>query len=248
MQQADFRIRTQTGGTLHLSQAVLIYQSNDTSAFATVHSIDIVNGQAVILAGQAMTPCAACTISRALSKSVMHGGFLPATVLYLDGDLLVWWVPPSERHIVFRANELQERWGASERGERVPHPGLIFAASGDIWKVWAVKGASRPTLDTPLCHAPYFNVWDSAGICRGNVTVPEGTTTEKIDAWNAAFLDSVFTHPNGKRKLVKYRGGAYRFWLDMLNGKFTTFPDQVLTDAGMTLGKMLGLAHDMEDE
>lgn len=247
MNQADFRIRTQTDGILRLSQAVLIYRGASESALATVHEVEEVDGNPVILAGQAMTPRAVNQLSRSLSKSITHGGFLPETVLYMDGDLLLWWLPPAKRHIVFRAAELKEQWGAAERGEVVPHPGLIFAASSNVWKVWAVKGRNRPTLHTPLFHAPYFNVWDGGDICRGNVKVPDGTTSEKIDAWNTAFLGSVFTHPNGKGKLVRYRGGAYPFWRDMLDGRFTSFPERVLIDGKTTLGTLLGMGKDKEE-
>jgi PRTRC genetic system protein B len=244
MQQPAFKIRSQTGGTLRLTQAVLIYQGDHDSALATVHNVEDVDGQPVILAGQAMTPRAANQLSRALSKSVSHGGFLPETVLYTDGELLMWWVPPAKRHIVFKADELKTKWGTAERGEVVPHPGLVFATSNTIWKVWAVKGSSRPSLDTQLFHAPYFNVWEQGDICRGNVKVPDGTTAERIDAWNTAFLGSIFTHPNGVRQLVTYRGGAYRLWLDLLNGKYRKFPERVLNDANTTLGKLLGLTND----
>src|SRR5581483_3602195 len=130
-------------------------------------------------------------------------GFLPETVLYMDGELLLWWVPPAERHVVFKAVEL----GAPERGEVVPHPALVFAASSTVWKVWAVKGRHRPTLHTALFQAPYFNVYENGDICRGSAQVPNGTTAEKIDAWNAAFFGSFFTHPNVQGKLVRYRGG-----------------------------------------
>ncbi len=140
MLQPDFKIRSQTGGTLRLTQAVLIYQGDHDCALATVHNVEDVDGQPVILAGQAMTPRAANQLSRALSKSVSHGGFLPETVLYTNGDLLVWWVPPAKRHIVFKAEELKTKWGTAERGEVVPHPGLVFATSSTIWKVWAIKG------------------------------------------------------------------------------------------------------------
>lgn len=241
MNQAEFRIRTQTDGILRLDQAVLIYRGASDTALATVHQVEQVDGEAVILAGQAMTPRAAIQLARALAKGVAHGGFLPETVLYMDGDLLLWWVPPAKRHIVFRAPELD----APERGETVPHPGLVFAASGSMWKVWAVKGKRRPTLRTPLFQSPYFNVWEDGDICRGNVQVPDGTTAEKIDAWNAAFFGSFFTHPNTKGRLVRYRGhdrgGAYAFWRDMLDGKFKTFPERVLVDANTTLGQLLGM-------
>lgn len=236
MHQTEFRVRTQTDGILRLDQAVLIYKGASDSALATVHQVEDVDGEPVILAGQAMTPRAAIRLARALTKGIAHGGFLPETVLYTDGDLLLWWVPPARRHIMFRAPEL----GAPERGEVVPHPGLVFAASSSIWKVWAVKGKARPTLQTALYKAPYFNVWEGGDICRGNVPVPDGTTAEKIDAWNTAFLQSFFTHPNGKGKLVRYRGGAYAFWRDMLDGRFKAFPGRVLIDTKTTLGQLLG--------
>ena len=237
MNEADFEIRTQSDGVLRLDQAVLIYRGASDRALATVHKIEEVDGEPVVLAGQAMTPRAAIQLARALSKGVAHGGFLPETVLYVDGELLLWWVPPAERHIVFRAPEL----GAPERGEVVPHPGLVFAASSSVWRVWAVKGKHRPTLQTALFQAPYFNVYEDGDICRGNVRVPDGTTAEKIDSWNAAFFSSFFTHPNSNGKLVRYRGGSYAFWRDMLDGKFTKFPERVLVDVKTTLGKLLGM-------
>ncbi len=235
MNQAEFHIRTEHDGVLALQQAVLIYRGPQGSAFATVHDVEEVAGEATILAGKAMTPHAALALSRELAKSVSHGGFIPETVLYVDGDLLLWWTRPGNRHIAFRAEAL----GAPERGEVVPHPGLVFAASSQVWEVWAVKGEARPTPETALFQAPYFNVYEHGGICQGSVGVPQGTTTEKIDAWNEAFFGSFFTHPNVRKNLVKYRGGAYKFWKDMLNGKFAHFPERVLVPTRSTLGQLL---------
>lgn len=234
MNQSEFQIRTQTDGVLSLQQAVLIYRGGQGSAFATVHEIAQVDGEPTILAGKAMTPRAAITLARQLSHGVSHGGFLPETVLYMDGDLLLWWAPPMQRHIAFRAKEI-----GGERGETVPHPGLVFAASSKAWSVWAVKGDRRPTPDTALYQAPYFNLWDGGRICQGNVEVPDGTTAEKIDAWNAAFFNSFFTHPNIRKNLVKYRGGSTKFWKDMLNGKFAQFPEKVLVPLNTTLRQLI---------
>lgn len=242
MNEAEFFIQAPSTGTVALRRAVLIYDGQQGSALATVHDIEEVDGEPVIGAGQAMTSRAAMDLAKALLKRAAHGGFLPATVLYMDGDILVWWVPPARRHIAFRVeDEHAEVFGGRERGEMVPHPGLVFAASSQVWRVWAVKGAGRPTPATALYQAPYFNVDGHGNICQGNAPVPEGNTVEKIDAWNDAFLRSYFTHPNGAGKLVCYRGGAYAFWRDMLDGRFRRFPERVLLDVKTTLGKLLGL-------
>ena len=241
MNEAEFSIHTPTDNVLELDQAVLLYHGRSGSALATVHEVITVDGAPVIGAGRAMTAQAARELAAALLQRAAHGGFLPETVLYLQGDLLVWWVPPARRHLAFRVGtEQAEAFGGRERGETVPQPGLIFAAASNVWRVWAVKGQTRPTPQTPLFQAPYFNVDGQGRICQGNVPVPNGTTVEKISAWNDAFLRSYFTHPNVAGKLLRYRGGAYAFWRDMLDGRFTRFPERVLVDAKTTLGQLLG--------
>lgn len=242
MNEAKFSIQAPTSGTVTLRRAVLIYEGQRGGALATVHKVEEVDGEPVIGVGQAMTPRAAMELAKALLKRAAHGGFLPETVLYMDGDLIVWWVPPARRHIAFRVGaEHAEGFGGIERGETVPHPGLVFAASSRVWRVWAVKGASRPTLDTAIYQAPYFNVDVRGGICQGNAPVPEGTTVEKITAWTEAFTRSYFTHPNGPGRLVTYRGGVYAFWRDMLDGRFRRFPEKVLVDVKTTLAQLLGM-------
>lgn len=240
MNAAEFSIHTPTESVLALDKAVLLYRGRSGGALATVHEVLNVDGAPVIGVGRAMTAHAARELSAALLQRAAHGGFLPETVLYLHGDLLLWWVPPARRHIAFRVDcDHADGFGGSERGEVVPQPGLIVAASSRTWRVWAVKGRRRPTPQTPLWQAPYFNVDAQGRICQGNAPVPEGTTIEKIACWNDAFLRSYFTHPNVAGKLLRYRGGAYAFWRDMLDGRFTRFPERVLVDVGTTLGAML---------
>lgn len=41
-------------------------------------------------------------------------------------------------------------------------------------------------------------------------------------------------------KLLRYRGGSYAFWRDMLDGRLTRFPERVLVDIKTTLGQLLG--------
>ncbi len=241
MNEAEFSIQTPTDNVLTLDQAVLLYHGRSGGALATVHEVMIVDGAPVIGAGRAMTAQAARELASALLQRAAHGGFLPETVLCVHGDVLVWWVPPARRHIAFRVgDDHAESFGGRERGEAVPQPGLVFAASSRAWRVWAVKGSRRPTPQTPLFQAPYFNVDGHGHICQGNVPVPEGTAVEKIGAWNDAFLRSYFTHPNMVGKLMRYRGGSSAFWRDMLDQRFTRFPERVLVDAKTTLGQLLG--------
>ena len=118
MNEAEFSIQTPTDNVLEMDQAVLLYHGRSGSALATVHEVISVDGAPVIGAGRAMTAQAARELAGALLQRAAHGGFLPETVLYLQGDLLVWWVPPARRHLSFRVGtEQADAFGGRERGE-----------------------------------------------------------------------------------------------------------------------------------
>ena len=89
-------------------------------------------------------------------------------------------------------------------------------------------------------------MWKGGAICHGNVGVPDCAIAQRIEAWNTAFFGSFFTHPNVQKGLVKYRGGSYRFWKDMLDGKFKSFPQRVLVPLNATLGELLASSETRE--
>jgi len=235
MGEVKVAVVTGPDSSMTLSAAILIYRGEQQGSFATVHQVVHDRGKPMILAGKALTPQASVRLAREISEQATRGGFVPSCLLYMDGETTAWWVPPARRHIAFRAAEL----GAPERGEVVPHPGLVFAVAHRQWHVWAVRGEQRPEEGTMLYQAPYFNVSETGAICTGNVTLPDGSTAEKIEAWNRCFFGSFFTHPNGSDKLVTYRGGAYKFWRDMLDGIHGTFPERVLRPCECTLKDVL---------
>jgi PRTRC genetic system protein B len=236
--EVKFTVTEEGAAKVQLQRAILVYTTKGGGNFATVHDIAVqTNGGATILPGRPMTAFAVARLARRLTKR-WQGGFIPAMLLYQDSGAIAWWVPPAKRRIWFRCagGEL----GAGERSEVVSHPGLVFCVSTTRkWYVWAIKGRERPSEGTKLFRAPYFNVWDGGQICVGNVDLPERATAEKIEEWTGAFFDSWFTHPNVRNGLVQYRGGAYTFWRDMLNGKHPEFPETVLVELGSTLGEAL---------
>lgn len=230
---ARFHIETVGDDALVLEQAVLIYRSRSRRSLATVHPIGQHRGQPVILAGAAMTLAA----SRLLAREVTEQGslaYLPPELLYCGPNLLVWWARPATRYLWFRAPEL----GSSERGARVALPGTVFLADARGCKVWAVKGAGRPTPKTALWHAPFFNVAEDGSICWGNVNLPPAAP-ERIAEWTTAFFTSYFTHPNAAGKVVRHAGGAYGFWRAMLDGEYRRFPASVLLPTGLALSELV---------
>jgi PRTRC genetic system protein B len=219
---------------INLSKAILLYEGGGHS-YATVHDavFDGVNKQS-IGTGRPVDIAMLGTLVDALGRNASVGGFLPSNVLSVGFDSIVWWVKPASRRVFFKTDE--EIIG--DRSEIVPHPGLLFGVnSRGGWSVCAVKGTKRPESDTPICQAPYFNVWNTGNICTGTVETPNGTTVDDIAKWEECFFNSYFVHPNVhvNNQLINDKNNPYQFWKMMLDGKYKTFPSRVLVKTGKTV-------------
>ncbi len=215
---------------VQLRSAILIY-NGQRQTYATLHDIERGRGGARIGAGRPATVEACADFIRALADKSAFSGFLEPRMLYIGPRTVAWWRPPLPARVWFNTTAGpaadQSPVDIGKRSAVTPHPGLVFALHDGHWCIAAVKGRERPGPDTPLFTAPYFNVWDNSQICEGNVTRPENVTPETIAAFEAAFFNSQFTHPNMK-KLVQFKGGAGAFWRAMLDGRYKKFPERVL--------------------
>lgn len=223
------------GSAVRLTSAFLVYEGSNGACYATAHAVDRDAGgaKAVIGAGR---PVARGELLKALRALEDNSGaataFLPATVLGLSNRAVTWWCPPALRRVFFESKEL------GNRSAVVPHPGLVFQASNDGFRVFSVKDAQRPGPDSPLFEPPYFNTWDNGLICIGTARVPSRIDVDSIAGWESGFFDSAFTHPNSGGKRIAYRNGEFAFWRDMLDGAFKAFPLEALVP---TKGSVLKL-------
>ncbi|WP_341744783.1 PRTRC system protein B [Azonexus hydrophilus] len=205
-----------TSQTQQISQAFLLYRD-----FVTIHDVEVDNGVPVIKPGVLATKEAiSCGLRALMPPEEAKVELLPAELLAKGVDYMAWWIKPGKRHVRFDAKKL------GKRGAVVNLPGLVMIVAPSGWYVFAVAGRSRPTATTKIYRSPFFNVWDQGKICVGSVTVPDAEKFFDTAAWEAAFFDSYFAHPNVD-KLVKDED-AYDFWADMLDGKYPKFPTKKL--------------------
>ena len=65
-------------------------------------------------------------------------------------------------------------------GKIYPHPPLVFLVAGKELYVRALAENKRPSAETPLKNAPYWNT-DAAGlVCQGDMRVPNEVAVSTI--------------------------------------------------------------------
>ena len=220
------------------TSAILLYTGRDGKVvYGTAHSVSPRGDskRAAIGAGRPIDRDGLRKCLLELSESnAPKAEFLPDSVLGVGQDSITWWCRPAMRRVFFDCPELGKRTAITS------HPGLVFQAATNGFRVFALEGLDRPTPDTRLFEPPYFNTWDLGKICIGTAYVPKRIDVASIAGWESGFFDSAFTHPNVGGQRVNFSKGIFAFWKAMLDGKYrTTFPKKTLVPMKFTLGQFI---------
>lgn len=225
-----------TAGGLVLTKAILFYgphagESQDAqrvgaAAFASIHSVEDVDGKPTIGAGVPLSHAHLRQWTEAVGRTVT-AEILPDNVLVATPDILAWWVPAMMRPSYFALTTRPE--GLKALAERVtlslPYPAHLFVARGSSLGVYALPESKRPTADTVLLHSPVLNVFINGQLCWGNVPFPKARGIAAIPDYERAVFDSWSTHPNpGQELTVTGKGGLVRLWDDLAARKVERFP------------------------
>lgn len=129
-----------------------------------------------------------------LKSGFAVGGELhPENLLLINADnngTLIWYTPAQKVGLFFRAD-----LGITEGQAFVPP--LLWQANRTELSLWALKSEERPNLETVLYHAPFFNMYENAKVCLGNVerNIPvKATMSEVMAIWERYFWESSFSH------------------------------------------------------
>jgi PRTRC genetic system protein B len=217
-----------------LAEAVLVYRGGSDGAFASLHQVkQAENGIPYLAPGEAVTTAFLRTLAQGLGVQVKPE-VLPDTVLARTPDMLVWWSRPQQRVMFFGGVNEEAR---KLNGPLFPHPPLIFKVVGRDLFVRAVATNSRPSPETPMKTAPYWNT--DVRVCPGSMRIPDSSDMASIPLWQDAFFESEFTHPAGAVRLTSHPEGFVGLWRSLAGKK--RFPAQYLVDAGETLQEFVAV-------
>ncbi|MET3981899.1 PRTRC genetic system protein B [Mucilaginibacter sp. UYP25] len=227
---------TNSFGHLHLPvKALVIYQREkkgyDDKSDYYVESFDM-DKQGCPVNGHPLSLRESNALAKALQANQKKAlgflnpkGLLPQNILYLKSTVdgyAVWRTEPQHVKLLFT-----ESLGIPS--ETAAIPALIWRASRNALQIFAIAdGAVRE--ETPLCHAPFFNVYADGRVCMGNVqiAIPKDCGLEQfITLWQDYFFNSYFSHLFGGHSPVK--GNIVQLWQSLCSTK-ADFPTDVLIE------------------
>lgn len=201
-----------------LTSALLLYNSSgyDGGALVTEHPVSTgENGAKTLGAGRLLTLRELDSVISQVKGGDDQAGFVPPEVVFSQRGCIAWWVPASQRSLHYRTTVKEDaNKTAPFNGKPVWCPPLVFIARARELKIFALARNERPNATTPLCVAPFWNIWEGGRLCLGSVTVPEETTFATLPAYEKAFFRSFFTHPNVAR-LTNHKRGFFGLWTEL---------------------------------
>ncbi|WP_091290833.1 hypothetical protein [Flavobacterium sp. fv08] len=175
------------------------------------------------------------TSKQAAKAFLRPEGILPANVLHIDPSQnggAVWYTRPQQQNLYFSES-------LSLESGLVSLPALVWKADKKHLSVFALKGSGRPKAETPLCHAPFFNLYQNGSVCMGNVDVQiqQAASLEQFTAaWQAYFFGSYFSHHIGGHAPLKEN--LISLYKDLM-GSGRAFPADRLVRTPLTLKDLL---------
>lgn len=158
-------------------------------------------------------------------------GILPTNILHIN---------PSEKGMVLWYTKAQQRQLFFVDGLGIPNgkalvPSMLWFANKNSLSVFGLTTDRRPTENTSLHYAPFFNIYEDGKVCMGTVSIDIKNSTsveEFIQAWEGYFFNSYFSHLLGNQSPIK--GICVAIWKDLINTD-KPFPKEVLRKNNKTL-------------
>ncbi len=214
---------------LELQRAILLYKDQHYT-FATIH--DVAASPARLEPGRLLTLENVHELHRELYGDAQLE-LLPENVLACSLHKLIWFEKAKRRVMFFNSSDsyLQELSGQS-----FPQPALLFCATLRSLKVFALVADERPSKDSRLFAAPYYNT-TRANVCLGSTAFPKQLKASETTAYSDAFFASAFTHGTTEQLLRGWGSSYGEFWSFVKKQK--RFPTKHLVSFGQTLGQAL---------
>lgn len=244
---------TAVGGsaTYQLSRAILVYaardhglhlSSDDAHTFATVHPVlhrYDGKGPPKLGVGTLCTTAFLQELAAGLGSN-LRPEVLGPDVVCRTPQVIGWWTPAQTRPLFF----YEKSSLAPISGKHFPLPALVWRIVGGELYVRALRDNIRPSADTRLFRAPFWNTNQAGLVCQGSMRRPETITAATTAEWVDGFFAAQFTHvldQFGGKGATQHEGGIEGLWRSLAGSRRSRkrFPLETLVPAKETLQQFL---------
>jgi len=134
--------------------------------------------------------------TRDYGEKASKSQLLPEHVLLESSKRIVWYRPRMIRPLHFRGSSSTRGWH-----KKVEWPPMLFIATHNGLKIFALPSNSRPTKDTQLYHLPAFNLNGLGDLCLGTASLPRTLSIDTLEECEEAFFGANSTHVNHRQLL-----------------------------------------------
>src|SRR5690554_5766393 len=207
---------TENLGTLyHPKSALIFYEFKGTNTDIYVEHFDMdKNGNPInahpLTVKEANVLAKSLQTDREKNKAFLKPkGILPTNILHINPSekgTVLWYTKAQQRQLYF-VNSL-----GIPNGKAFVPPMLWFASKSSL-SVFALASDRRPTENTPLHYAPFFNIYEKDNVCMGTVSIDiknSVSVEEFVQAWEHYFFNSYFSHLMENHNPIK--GSCVTVW------------------------------------
>lgn len=237
----NHNIATDLGKMYEPKSALVIYQTKETTPETYVEHFDM-DKQGMPINAHPLSVREAEKLAKMLKtreqteKAYLQSqGLLPNNILQIKlggNGTVIWFSKPQKRQLFFI-----ESLGIPNGIANVPT--LLWKATANSISVYAVKTNRRPTANTPLYYAPFFNVYENGNVCMGTVEIEMQKVQcleDFINDWEQHFFNSYFSHLLDSYCPTKLN--TVTLWKELINTD-KPFPTNELKKNNRTLKDLL---------
>ena len=229
-------------GTLYEPKSALVfYESLDNDSTMYVEHFDMDrNGNPInahpLTVNEAKALAKSLHTDEEKDKTFLKSkGILPINILNIN---------PSQNGSVLWYTKAQQRQMYFVKNLKIPNgkahvPAMLWFADKENLSVFALTSDKRPTEETPLYYAPFFNVYEDGAVCMGTVDVNiknSASVEEFTTAWENYFFNSYFSHLLDNYNPIK--GNCVNLWKKLMDTD-EDFPADILKKNNKTLKNLL---------
>lgn len=218
--------------------ALVVYHGNSGYTESYVEYFDMENGLPInphpitVLEGQRLAT--ALQVKEENMNLLRTDGILPNNLLSFDAtsSKIVWFTKAGFRKLFFDKN-------LGIRSGKAHIPPLVWIAERKTLHLYALSSNRKPTINTPLLYAPFFNVYEDGSVCMGTVdiaTAETGSVNELMILWENYFFNSYFSHLMADHNPVN--GNCVMLWENLI-GTGKSFPSEMLLKTAKKLKDIL---------